>query len=152
MVFMRIMGLDVGVKRIGIAISDPMGWTAQGHSVLHRGQMKKDLESLARICAEFEIEEIVLGYPLNMNGTVGPQAEEIKEFGRVLDDYLHLPISYWDERLTTVSAQRHLIAADVSRQKRKEVVDKLAAVNILQTYLDRISNKKFDKEAGKRIE
>lgn len=149
---MRIMGLDVGVKRIGIAISDPMGWTAQGHSVLHRGQLSKDLETLANLCVEYAIEEIVLGYPLNMNGTVGPKAEEIKEFGGVLGDYLHLPISYWDERLSTVSAQKHLIAADVSRQKRKGVVDKLAAVNILQAYLDRISNKKFDKEAGERIE
>jgi putative holliday junction resolvase len=87
-----------------------------------------------------------------MNGTVGPKAEEIKVFGKRLEDYLNLPISYWDERLSTVSAQRHLIAADVSRQKRKNVVDKLAAVNILQAYLDRISNKKFDKEDGERIE
>lgn len=149
---MRIMGLDVGVKRIGIAISDPLGWTAQGHSVLHRTKMNRDMEVLQQICQEYEIEEIVLGYPLNMNGTVGPKAEEIKEFGRVLGDYLQLPISYWDERLSTVSAQRHLIAADVSRQKRKDVIDKLAAVNILQAYLDRISNKKFDKEDSERIE
>jgi len=149
---MRIMGLDVGVKRIGIAISDPLGWTAQGHSVLHRTKMNRDLEVLQQICREYAIEEIVLGYPLNMNGTVGPKAEEIKEFGKIVGDYLHLPISYWDERLSTVSAQRHLIAADVSRQKRKDVIDKLAAVNILQAYLDRISNKKFDKEDSERIE
>ncbi len=149
---MRIMGLDVGVKRIGIAISDPLGWTAQGHSVLHRTKINKDLEVLQQICREYAIEEIVLGYPLNMNGTVGPKAEEIKQFGKVLGDYLQLPISYWDERLSTVSAQRHLIAADVSRQKRKDVIDKLAAVNILQAYLDRISNKKFDKEDSERIE
>jgi putative Holliday junction resolvase len=146
------MGLDVGVKRIGIAISDPLGWTAQGHSVLHRTKINKDLEVLQQICREYAIEEIVLGYPLNMNGTVGPKAEEIKQFGKVLGDYLQLPISYWDERLSTVSAQRHLIAADVSRQKRKDVIDKLAAVNILQAYLDRISNKKFDKEDSERIE
>jgi len=149
---MRIMGLDVGVKRIGIAISDPLGWTAQGHSVLHRTKMNRDMEVLQQICREYEIEEIVLGYPLNMNGTVGPKAEEIKEFGKTLAEYLQLPISYWDERLSTVSAQRHLIAADVSRQKRKDVIDKLAAVNILQAYLDRISNKKFDKEDSERIE
>lgn len=149
---MRIMGLDVGVKRIGIAISDPLGWTAQGHSVLHRTKMNRDMEVLQQICREYEIEEIVLGYPLNMNGTVGPKAEEIKEFGKALAEYLQLPISYWDERLSTVSAQRHLIAADVSRQKRKDVIDKLAAVNILQAYLDRISSKKFDKEDSERIE
>jgi len=149
---MRIMGLDVGVKRIGIAISDPMGWTAQGHSVLHRGQLSTDLDALARICKEYDIEEVVLGYPLNMNGTVGAKAEEIKEFGGILGEFLKLPISYWDERLTTVSAERMLIDADVSRKKRKGVIDKLAAVNILQTYLDRLANKKFDKEASERIE
>jgi len=146
------MGLDVGVKRIGIAISDPMGWTAQGHSVLQRGKPGADMESLASICKEYAIEEVVLGYPLNMNGTAGPKAEEIKKFGDMLGEYLHLPISYWDERLTTVSAERMLIDADVSRKKRKEVIDKLAAVNILQGYLDRIANKKFDKEASERIE
>ncbi len=149
---MRIMGLDVGVKRIGIAISDPLGWTAQGHSVLHRSRISKDFDILQSICKEYEIEEIVLGFPINMNGTVGPKAEEIKEFGQALGDYLQLPVSYWDERLSTVSAQRHLIAADVSRQKRKDVIDKLAAVNILQSYLDRINYKKFDKEDGERIE
>lgn len=149
---MRIMGLDVGVKRIGIAVSDPLGWTAQGHSVLHRSKPGRDLEILKQICREYEIEEIVLGYPLNMNGTVGPKAEEIKAFGQTLEEYLHLPVSYWDERLSTVSAQRHLIAADVSRQKRKDVIDKLAAVNILQSYLDRINYKKFDKEDAERIE
>ncbi len=149
---MRIMGLDVGVKRIGIAISDPMGWTAQGHSVLQRSKLNTDLEALARICKEFEIEEVVLGYPLNMNGTVGPKAEEIKEFGAILGDYLQIPISYWDERLSTVSAQRLLIDADVSRKKRKGVIDKMAAVNILQAYLDRLANKRFDKDASERIE
>lgn len=146
------MGLDVGVKRIGIAISDPLGWTAQGHSVLQRNQLKADLAALARLCKEFEIEELVLGYPLNMNGTAGAKAEEIKEFGRLLEENLHLPVSYQDERLTTVSAERMLIDADVSRKKRKDVIDKLAAVNILQAYLDRLANKKFDKEASKRIE
>jgi putative Holliday junction resolvase len=143
---MRKMGLDVGTKRIGIAISDPLGWTAQGHSVLHRTKPDRDLQTLREICTEYEIEEIILGYPLNMNGTEGPKAKEIKEFGSLLGDYVNLPISYWDERLSTVSAQKHLIAADVSRQKRKDVIDKLAAVNILQTYLDRAKNKKFDKE------
>lgn len=149
---MRIMGLDVGVKRIGIAISDPMGWSAQGHSVLLRRQIDTDFASLAALCKEYDIEEIVIGYPLNMNGTVGEKAEEIKEFGRLLEQTLHLPIVYQDERLSTVSAERMLIEADVSRKKRKGVIDKLAAVNILQAYLDRLANKKFDKEAAERIE
>jgi putative Holliday junction resolvase len=138
--FMRIMGLDVGERRIGIAISDPMGWTAQGHSVLTRGKLTNDLEYLARLCVEYEIEKIVLGFPRNMNGTVGPKGEEIKEFGRVLEEYLSLPLDYWDERLSTVEAQRVLIEGNVSRQKRKGVIDKLAAMNILQGYLNRLAN------------
>jgi putative Holliday junction resolvase len=135
------MGLDVGEKRIGIAISDPMGWTAQGHSVLNRGKLKNDLEHLACLCTEYEIEKIVLGFPRNMNGTVGPKGEEIKEFGRVLEEFLSLPLDYWDERLSTVEAQRVLLDANVSRQKRKGVIDKLAAMNILQGYLNRLANK-----------
>ena len=138
---MRIMGLDVGEKRIGIAISDPMGWTAQGHSVLMRGKPQNDLELLAGLCSEFGVEKIVLGFPRNMNGTVGPKGEEILEYGRVLQEYLALPVEYWDERLTTVAAQRVLLEANVSRRKRKGVIDKLAAVNILQGYLDRQANK-----------
>jgi len=138
---MRIMGLDVGKKRIGIAISDEMGWTAQGHSVLVRGKPKDDLQQLADLCAEYKIEKIVLGFPRNMNGTVGPKGEEIQEYGRELEEYLSLPLDYWDERLTTVAAQKVLLEANVSRQKRKGVIDKLAAVNILQGYLDRLANK-----------
>ena len=138
---MRIMGLDVGEKRIGIAFSDPMGWTAQGHSVLIRGKPQSDMEHLARLCAEFGVEKIVLGFPRNMNGTVGPKGEEIQEFGKVIQEYLALPLEYWDERLTTVAAQRVLLEANVSRHKRKGVIDKLAAVNILQGYLDRQANK-----------
>lgn len=138
---MRIMGLDVGEKRIGIAISDPMGWTAQGHSVLMRGKPQNDMEHLARLCAEFEVEKIVLGFPRNMNGTVGPKAEEIQAYGKAIQEYLALPLEYWDERLTTVAAQRVLLEGNVSRTKRKEVIDKLAAVNILQGYLNRQANK-----------
>lgn len=149
---MRIMGLDVGVKRIGIAISDPMGWTAQGHSVLHRGKINVDLESIAGLCNEYQVEQIVLGYPLNMNGSEGPKTEEIKEFGQALSEFVSIPITYWDERLSTVSAERILINADVSRKKRKEVIDKMAAVNILQGYLDRLANKKFDKDGNEGIE
>lgn len=138
---MRIMGLDVGEKRIGIAISDELGWTAQGHSVLQRGKLGADLEHLGRLCSELGVETIVVGFPRNMNGTVGAKAEEIMEFGRLLRDTLGLPVEYWDERLTTVAATRTLLEANVSRQKRKGVIDKLAAVNILQGYLDRLAHK-----------
>ena len=138
---MRILGLDVGQKRIGIAVSDSMGWTAQGHSVLVRGKLQDDLQYLARLCAELEIGKVVLGFPRNMNGTVGPKAKEIEEFGLMLQTYLSLPLEYEDERLSTVAAQRVLLEANVSRKKRKGVIDKLAAVNILQGYLNRLANK-----------
>ena len=138
---MRIMGLDVGEKRIGIAISDEMGWTAQGHSVLVREKLSRDLVKLAALCTEYEIERIVIGFPRNMNGTVGPKGVEIEKFGRVVQEHLDLPLEYWDERLTTVAAERVLLEANVSRQKRKAVIDMLAAVNILQGYLDRQAHK-----------
>jgi len=137
---MRIMGLDVGEKRIGIAISDPMGWTAQGHSVLNRRKPKDDFECLLRICREYEVKKIIIGFPLNMNGSIGPKAREVEEFARDLAEFTGLPMDFWDERLTTKSAERLLIEADVSRKKRKKVIDKLAAVNILQAYLDRRSS------------
>lgn len=138
---MRIMGLDVGEKRIGIAMSDPMGWTAQGHSVLHRKNLEYDIKFLADICNEYEVEKLVLGFPRNMNGTVGPKAVEIQEFGSILQEKLVLPLEYWDERLSTAGAERILIEADISRKKRKQVIDKMAAVSILQAYLDFQSNK-----------
>jgi len=143
---MRIMGLDVGHKRIGIAISDPMGWTAQGHSVLAREKLDADLLKLARLCAEYEISTIVLGFPRNMNGTIGPKGIEIMQFGQVLTERIGLPIEYWDERLSTVAAEKTLVQANVSRQKRKGVIDKMAAVNILQGYLDRQASRQFDKD------
>jgi len=146
---MRIMGLDVGKKRIGIAISDPLGWTAQGHSVLVRGKTEDDLSRLAEMCRQHEIDRIVLGFPRNMNGTVGPKGEEIMDFGRLLEEKLGLPVDYWDERLTTVAARRTLLEANVSRQKRKGVIDKLAAVNILQGYLDRQAASNLTKNHGK---
>lgn len=133
---MRIMGLDVGEKRIGIAISDPLGWTAQGHSVLERSNLERDLKKLHQLCQENEIDLLVLGLPRNMNGSLGPKAIEIQEFGQQLQMISKLPIKYWDERLTTRSAERVLLEADVSRRKRKQVIDKLAAVYILQGYLD----------------
>ena len=133
---MRIMGLDVGEKRIGIAISDPMGWTAQGHSVLQRSRLEDDINNIGRLCQEYEVDKIVVGLPLNMDGSIGPKAREVQEFAQLLEKDLGINIAYWDERLTTKSAERILIEADLSRRRRKQVIDKMAAVHILQTYLD----------------
>ena len=133
---MRIMGLDLGEKRIGIAFSDPMGWTAQGHSILQRKGLKKDLSYLQALCQEFQVEKIVLGLPLNMNGTMGPKALETQEFARALQEVLKIPVDFWDERLSSKSAERVLLEADLSRKRRKELIDKIAAVHILQAYLD----------------
>ena len=133
---MRIMGLDVGNKRIGIALSDPMGWTAQGHSVLQRKNTAADYDELLKICREYEVEKIVVGYPLNMNGTIGPKAIEIQQFADIMREKSQLPVELWDERLSTRSAERTLLEADLSRKKRKQVIDKVAAVNILQAYLN----------------
>lgn len=138
---MRIMGLDVGEKRIGIAFSDELGWTAQGHSVLVRSNLQQDLQHLAGLCANYGVGEVVVGFPRNMNGTVGPKGVEILEFGELLQNHLGLPVEYWDERLTTVAAQRVLLEANITRRKRKQVIDKLAAVHILQGYLDRQAHK-----------
>lgn len=137
---MRIMGLDVGEKRIGIALSDPMGWTAQAHSVLSRTKLEEDFQHIRKLCAEYEVEKIVVGFPRNMNGTVGPKAREIQEFAESLQEYLNLPLDYWDERLTSKQAERVLLEADISRRKRKQLIDKIAAANILQAYLNRLTN------------
>lgn len=132
---MRIMGLDIGEKRIGIALSDPLGWTAQGHSVLQRKDLISDLQHLRDLCREYEVESIIVGLPRNMNGTLGPKAMEVQEFANHLAVHTGLGVDFWDERLTTRSAERTLLEADVSRRKRKQVIDKVAAVNILQGYL-----------------
>ena len=134
---MRIMGLDVGEKRIGIAISDPMGWTAQGHSVLQRSVLEIDIKNINQLCQEYEVEIIVIGLPRNMDGSIGPKALEVQEFAQLLENSLGINIAYWDERLTTKSAERVLIEADLSRRRRKQVIDKMAAVYIFQAYLDK---------------
>ncbi|CAH2213135.1 Holliday junction resolvase RuvX [Tepidibacter aestuarii] len=132
----RIMGLDVGNKTIGVAVSDLMGLTAQGITTVRRKGIKTDLEELNKIIKEKEVGEIVVGLPKNMNGTLGPQSEKVVKFTEKLKTITDLEIKFWDERLTTVAAEKSLIQADVSRQKRKKVIDMLAAVLILQGYLD----------------
>lgn len=133
---MRIMGIDVGEKRIGIALSDPLKIVAGGHSVLERSSLSKDLEHIKQLCSINEVELIVKGLPRNMNGSIGPKAIEIQEFAQALQEYTGVGIAFVDERLSTVAAERVLLQADMSRSKRKKVIDKLAAVNILQNYLD----------------
>ena len=135
----RILGLDVGNKTIGVAVSDLLGLTAQGITTIHRESLDKDLENLKTLIKEYNVKTLVIGLPKNMNGTIGPQGQKVQEFGNFLKKRVEPEIVYWDERLTTVAAERMLVTADVSRKKRKQVIDKLAAVYILQSYLDSIS-------------
>ncbi len=132
----RIMGLDVGDKTIGVAVSDLMGITAQGVKTVRRVGKKKDIEELKAIIKERQVNKIVSGLPKNMNGTLGPQGEKVIKFCELLEQETGITIEYWDERLSTVAAERSLIEADVRREKRKKVIDMLAAVIILQGYLD----------------
>jgi putative Holliday junction resolvase len=138
---MRILGLDVGTKRIGIAISDELGWTAHGIKTLHRGNGESDLGKIHDIAREYRVEKIVVGLPTNMNGSLGPQAEMVLGFVQELREILDLPIITWDERLSTVEATKMLIRADLSRKKRKRKVDMTAAIIILQSYLDSLARK-----------
>ncbi|MGZ3513054.1 MAG: Holliday junction resolvase RuvX [Thermodesulfobacteriota bacterium] len=143
---MRIMGLDIGTRTIGIAISDELGITAQGLKTLRRQSMEEDFKEIAAIIRQFEIEKIIVGLPQNMDGTLGTQAEKVLNWMEALKDRVEIPIATWDERLSTVGASRVLLEADLSRRKRKNVIDKLAAVLILQGYLDQ-SRRKNDETA-----
>jgi putative Holliday junction resolvase len=141
---MRTMGLDIGSRTIGVAISDELGITAQGLKTLKRKSMEEDLREIATIIRQFEIGRIVLGLPKKMDGTLGTQAEVVFNWMRFLMEKIHVPVDTWDERLSTVGASKILLEADLSRRKRKKVIDKLAAVLILQGYLDQ--NRKKDDE------
>jgi len=133
----RKMGLDVGDKTIGVALSDLLGWTAQGLKTIIRKNKKEDFRELEDIIKNNEVDKIVVGLPKNMNGTIGPQGEKVIEFCEDFKKRTNIEIDLWDERLSTVAAEKALISADVSRKKRKQVIDKMAAVYILQGYLDR---------------
>lgn len=145
---MRYMGLDVGDATIGVALSDLLHITAQGRETLRRISIKEDIDRLVDIIVEQDVDKIVVGFPKNMNGTVGPQGEKTLAFSQKLEKKLRysdriknrqIEIIMWDERLTTVAAEKMLIEADVSRKKRKTVIDTVAAGYILQGYLDSIS-------------
>ncbi len=133
---MRIMGLDIGSRTIGVAISDELGMTAQGLKTIKRRSMEEDLKEISLIIAQFKIDKIVVGLPKNMDGTIGKQAELIFQWIKAAKEKIYLPMVTWDERLSTVEASKILLEADLSRKKRKGVIDKLAAVLILQGYLN----------------
>ncbi|WP_174730009.1 Holliday junction resolvase RuvX [Mesobacillus harenae] len=135
---MRTMGLDLGSKTIGIAISDEFGWTAQGIKTLRINEEKNELgfEELGEIIKEYQVTKVVVGLPKNMNNTIGPRGELSQNYAKELEVRFAIPVVLWDERLTTMAAERVLLEADVSRKKRKKVIDKMAAVMILQGYLN----------------
>ena len=142
---MRVMGLDYGSKTVGVAISDPLGLTAQGLETIWRKQENKLRQTLARIeelISEYQVERIILGYPKNMNNTIGERALKSLEFKEKLEGRTGLPVVMWDERLTTAEAERTLMETGVRRENRKQYLDQMAAVLILQGYLDRISMNK----------
>lgn len=142
---MRIMGLDFGSKTVGVAVSDPLGFTAQGLEIVRRKSENKLRQTLARIqelAVEYEVERFVLGLPKNMDNSIGERAELSLEFKKMLETRTGIEVVMWDERLTTVEANRTLIEGNVRRENREKYVDKLAAVFILQGYLDFLSSSK----------
>ncbi len=136
---MKVLGLDVGEKRIGIAISDELGWTAQGLKVLNRKGIGDDLQEIKELIMDSGVSGVVVGLPKNMNGSLGESAQRVLSFVEKMEEFLSVPLILWDERLTTLEATRILLEADLSRKKRRKVVDKLAAVLILQGYLDSLA-------------
>jgi putative Holliday junction resolvase len=141
---MRKMGLDFGSKTVGVAVSDPLLITAQGIEIIRRKSEDKLRQTLARIeelIVEYEVDEIVLGYPKNMNDTLGERIEKTMAFKEMLERRTGLAVQLWDERLTTVAADKAMIEAGIRREERKEHVDRIAAVFILQGYLDLLKNK-----------
>lgn len=138
---MRILGLDFGSKTVGVAVSDPLLITAQGIEIIRRdseNKIRKTLQRIEELVKEYEVEKIVLGYPKNMNGTDGERAEKTLEFKESLERRTGIPVIMWDERLTTVSADKVMMESGIRRENRKEYVDEIAAMIILQNYLESI--------------
>jgi len=147
----RILGLDVGARRIGIAISDPLGVTAQGLSTLERRNRRYDLGELRKLLREYEVGEIVVGNPLRMSGESGTQAEKMATFAKQLEEAFDIPVHLWDERLSTAEAHRLLDETNSRDSRRKAVIDKMAAVLILQSFLDaRVTKSQFTTETQRR--
>ena len=133
------MGLDIGSKRIGLALSDELEITAHGLPTLYRTTSEKDLQMLLTIAHQHKVEKIVIGLPKNMDGTLGKAAQKVIGFAQCIQKLIRIPVEVWDERLSTVAVSRTLLEANISRRRRKKVVDKLSAVYILQGYLDKKS-------------
>ena len=133
---MRILGIDLGEKRVGLAVSDPLGYTAQGLETLHLKSKKDLLKGLEEVCRRYEVQEIVIGLPVNMNGTHGPKAKEVAELVPELEKQLKVPVRTWDERLSSREAGRLMISEGLSRSKQRMNSDRLAATLILQGYLE----------------
>lgn len=138
----RIMGLDVGDKTIGVAVSDLLMITAQGVTTVRRTNIKNDLKELKKIIDEYQVTHIVIGIPKMLDGTIGIQGQKVLEFIEKMKKQINLPMELEDERFTTTISERMLIDADVKRKKRKEVIDKLAAGQILSSYMQRINNQR----------
>ena len=136
---MRIMGLDVGSKTVGVAVSDALGWTAQGIETVKIDEENGEfgIDRIRELVQQYGVTEFVVGFPKNMNNTIGPRGEASQAYAKLLEDTFSVPVTLWDERLTTMAAERLLIEADVRRKNRKKVIDKMAAVMILQGFLDR---------------
>ena len=138
----RILGIDYGDSRTGIAVSDLMGWTAQGvETISYKGDYKMLLNRIGELILQYDVKKIVIGYPRNLNGSVGPRATKTEEFIEILMDKFQLPVIKWDEWLSTVSAHRDMNDMGVKNRKKRGLVDTIAAVHILQNYLDSLSNK-----------
>ena len=141
---MRIMGLDYVSRTVGVAVCDPLGITAQGIETITRedeNKLRKTFRRIEELAEQYQVEKIVLGYPKNMNNSAGERAEKTEEFMAALERRTGLPVVLWDERLTTVAANRVLMESGVRRENRKDVIDKIAAVLILQGYLDSLQEK-----------
>ncbi len=133
---MRILGLDIGDKRIGVSVSDELGITAQGRENIYRESDNQAINEICELINQLHIEEVIIGMPKNMNGTLGPQAEKVMEFSKALGSSVRIPVKHWDERLTTVIAQKSLTALNVKGRKKKKKVDRIASQLILQGYMD----------------
>jgi putative Holliday junction resolvase len=139
---LRILGIDMGERRIGLALSDPLGYTAQGLKTIQINNPDEVCDKLIVVINEKKVEKLVFGLPINMNGSMGPQAKKVQEYASKLKMLTNIPVDFEDERLSSVSAEQVLLLADQSRKKRKKSIDMLSAVIILQSYLDRKGSKK----------
>lgn len=143
---MRILGLDVGERRIGVAVSDELGWTAQPVTVVDNGPEEEAVEVIVRLAQQYDVRAVVIGLPRRTDGTYGPETDYVRAFGDEIGQIINVPVHYQDERFSTVEAERTLISSGMRRTRRRQVIDRVAAGIILQTYLDRRRNENEDGE------